>query len=88
MDKLVGWQFTETGAGKEIPYEVDVSIVKNEFFREFVKQFFGGIMNFRKFITKILVVLIIMQLILLNYVCAEEIQNSEINQNSEELKIS
>ncbi|HIT71314.1 MAG TPA: D-alanyl-D-alanine carboxypeptidase [Candidatus Scatovivens faecipullorum] len=44
-------------------------------------------MNFRKFITKILVVLIIMQLILLNYVCAEEIQNSEINQNSEELKI-
>ena len=37
MDKLVGWQFTETGAGKEIPYEVDVSIVKNEFFREFVK---------------------------------------------------
>ena len=39
-------------------------------------------MNFRKFITKILVVLIIMQLILLNYVCAEEIQNSEINQNS------
>lgn len=40
-------------------------------------------MNFRKFITKILVVLVIMQLILLNYVCAEEIQNSEINQNNE-----
>lgn len=37
MDKVIGWQFTETGAGKEIPYKVDVSIVKNEFFKEFVK---------------------------------------------------
>lgn len=37
LNKTVGWQFTETGAGSEIPYEVDVSLVKNEFFREFVK---------------------------------------------------
>ena len=37
MEKMVAWQFTETGAGKAIPYKVDISLVKNEFFREFVK---------------------------------------------------
>ena len=37
MNKVVAWQFTETGVGKQIPYEVDISIVKNEFFSEFVK---------------------------------------------------
>ena len=37
MNKVVAWQFTETGAGEEINIEVDASIVKNEFFREFVK---------------------------------------------------
>lgn len=37
MNKLVAWQFTEEGAGKEIPYSVDVSIVDNTFFRTFVK---------------------------------------------------
>lgn len=37
MKKVVAWQFTETGAGNQIPYKVDVSVVKNEFFREFVK---------------------------------------------------
>lgn len=38
MEKVVAWQFTETGAGKEIPYEVDISIVKNDFFREFLEK--------------------------------------------------
>lgn len=37
MNKVVAWQFTETGVGEQIPYEVDISIVKNEFFREFIK---------------------------------------------------
>ena len=37
MSKLVAWQFTETGAGDEIPYEVDISIVKNQYFAEYVK---------------------------------------------------
>lgn len=37
MEKVVAWQFTETGAGDEINLEVDASIVKNEFFRDFVK---------------------------------------------------
>ena len=37
LNKTVGRQFRESGAGSEIPYEVDVSLVKNEFFREFVK---------------------------------------------------
>ncbi len=45
-------------------------------------------MNFRKFTTKVLVVLVIMKLMLLNNVYAEEIQNSELNQNNEsDLKI-
>lgn len=37
MNKMIGWQFTETGAGRQIPYEVDISLVNNNFFREFVK---------------------------------------------------
>lgn len=37
MEKMVGWQFTEKGAGKEIPYKVDISLVKNDFFKKFVK---------------------------------------------------
>lgn len=37
MDKVIAWQFTETGAGEEINKPVDASIVKNEFFKEFVK---------------------------------------------------
>lgn len=37
MNKLVAWQFTETGAGEQIPYSVDVSLVDNTFFRTFVK---------------------------------------------------
>lgn len=37
MNKLVAWQFTESGAGAQIPYTVDVSLVDNIFFRNFVK---------------------------------------------------
>lgn len=37
MSKVVGWQFTENGAGEEINYPVDVSLVENNFFRNFVK---------------------------------------------------
>ncbi len=36
MNKLVAWQFTETGAGEQITYPVDVSLVDNTFFRNFV----------------------------------------------------
>ena len=36
MNKMVAWQFTDEGAGAEIPYSVDVSLVDNTFFRTFV----------------------------------------------------
>lgn len=37
MNKTIAWQFTEDGAGKEIEYPVDISIVDNNFFKTFVK---------------------------------------------------
>ncbi len=37
MSKVVGWQFTETGAGEEIEKPVDVSLVDNKFFGSFVE---------------------------------------------------
>lgn len=36
MDKVVGWQFTESGAGDEIDVQVDISLVKNDFFKKYV----------------------------------------------------
>lgn len=36
MNKLVAWQFTENGAGKQTTHPVDVSIVDNTYFRTFV----------------------------------------------------
>lgn len=36
-NKIVGWQFTENGAEEDIKEQVDVSLVKNEYFRNFVK---------------------------------------------------
>ena len=38
MDKMVAWQFSETGAGKEIDYKLDLNLVKNDFFIEFVRK--------------------------------------------------
>lgn len=38
MQKVIGWQFTENGVGKIINEKVDVSLVKNNFFGEFVKE--------------------------------------------------
>lgn len=38
MNKLVAWQFTESGAGEAIPYKVDISLVDNTFFRNFVNK--------------------------------------------------
>lgn len=35
--KIVGWQFTETGIEKSTEYPVDISIVDNNFFKEYVK---------------------------------------------------
>lgn len=37
MNKIVAWQFTETGAGKEIEKNVDASLVDNNYFKKFVK---------------------------------------------------
>lgn len=39
MNKMIAWQFTESGAGKEIDYKVDVNLVKNDFFIEYVKKY-------------------------------------------------
>ena len=36
-NKIIGWQFTETGIEKETEYPVDLSVVKNEFFKKYVK---------------------------------------------------
>ncbi len=36
MENMIGWQFTETGAGNEINYPVDVSLVNNKFFKQFL----------------------------------------------------
>ncbi len=36
-DKIIGWQFTEKGIGEKPKYPVDLSLVENEFFREFTK---------------------------------------------------
>lgn len=41
MNKVVAWQFTESGAGNEIKEPVDVSLVKNEFFKKFVEKIRG-----------------------------------------------
>lgn len=38
MKNMVAWQFTETGAGKEVNYPVDLSIVNNEYFKKFVNE--------------------------------------------------
>lgn len=37
-DKIIGWQFTESGAGDEIPYPVDISVVKNSYFQKYVNE--------------------------------------------------
>lgn len=37
MNKIVAWQFTEKGAGEEINKPVDISLVKNNYFKKFVK---------------------------------------------------
>lgn len=39
MNKMVAWQFSESGAGKEIDYKVDLNLVKNNFFIEYVKKY-------------------------------------------------
>ncbi len=39
MKKMVAWQFSETGAGKQIDMDVDVNLVKNDFFIEYVKKY-------------------------------------------------
>ena len=36
MDKMIGWQFTETGVGNLIPDKVDMSLVYSEFLEEYV----------------------------------------------------
>lgn len=36
-DKIIAWQFTETGIGEKTKYPVDISLVNNEFFKKFVK---------------------------------------------------
>ena len=38
MSKMVAWQFSESGAGKEIEYKVDLNLVKNDFFIEFIRK--------------------------------------------------
>lgn len=37
-DKIIGWQFTESGAGDDIPYPVDISVVKNAYFKKYVTE--------------------------------------------------
>lgn len=37
MPKIVGWQFTDKGVKEKIPEKVDLSIVNNDFFKQFVK---------------------------------------------------
>lgn len=39
MNKMIAWQFSETGAGKEIDKKVDLNLVKNDFFIEYVKKY-------------------------------------------------
>lgn len=41
MNKVVGWQFTENGAGDEIKASVDASLVDNKYFKSFVKTKLG-----------------------------------------------
>ena len=36
-EKIIGWQFTEKGIGEDTKYPVDLSLVDNKFFKEFVK---------------------------------------------------
>lgn len=36
--KIIGWQFTETGIEKNTKYEVDFSVVENNFFKEYCKK--------------------------------------------------
>ena len=38
MDKMIGWQFSENGAGEEIKEKVDINLVKNSFFKQYVKK--------------------------------------------------
>lgn len=38
MDKVIAWQFTESGAGEEIKEKVDISLVKNNFFKQFIQE--------------------------------------------------
>ena len=37
MNKVIEWQFTESGAGNEIKEKVDDSLVKNDIFKKYVK---------------------------------------------------
>ena len=39
MNKMIAWQFSESGAGKEIDLNVDLNLVKNDFFIEYVKKY-------------------------------------------------
>lgn len=38
MKKMIAWQFTEDGVGKVIPDKVDVSLVYNEFLKDYIKE--------------------------------------------------
>ena len=35
MEKLVAWQFSETGAGTQIKEKVDLNLVKRSFFEKY-----------------------------------------------------
>ena len=38
MEKMVAWQFTETGAGTQIEEKVDLNLVKRSFFEEYIQN--------------------------------------------------
>lgn len=37
INKMIGWQFTENGVGEIIKEDVDISLVKNSFFKQYVQ---------------------------------------------------
>lgn len=38
MNKMIGWQFSETGVSNQIKEKVDVNLVKNSFFKQFLQK--------------------------------------------------
>ena len=38
MEKMIAWQFTETGAGTQIEEKVDLNLVKGSFFEEYIQN--------------------------------------------------